>query len=220
MTQTAKHLPDNQRVALYIRHCERYTDPPDGDYSKLLLTPTGILQANKMGESIDRKIGICAVSPVERCQQTMREILKGVQKPYAPDEGTQIIPVEAFAHMTGDPRPKEVGGVGWYEYFNFLQNGDSKGTRGVTLKDEVKPILDGIFNTTLTSPDSHVLDLICSHDGHVVMLASALFDFKTPPYYTDEWCQYAEGIFFFGTRNNFTAIWRNQTKTFTDFMIE
>jgi len=235
MTKTAAMLPQEEPVAIYMRHCERYTNPPDGDYSKLLLNPNGIQMAHDLGKSIDRKIRVYAASPVERCQQTIREILKTLPSSCAPEAGSKIKLVEEFANMAGDPRPKEVGGVGWYEYFHYLQKRDVKACRGVTLEMEAKPIIDAIFRETLDSKEAKnfslngqeeengegqaPLDLICSHDGHVVILASLLFDFKTPPYWSQEWCQYAEGIFFYGSRRNFTAIWRNQIKTFTDYLL-
>ncbi|MBO4319110.1 MAG: histidine phosphatase family protein, partial [Treponema sp.] len=86
MTKAASELPDDKSAVLFMRHCERYTDPPDGDYSKLLLNPNGIKMANDIGASINRKIRLLRSSPIERCKQTIREIIKFVPQEYAPDK--------------------------------------------------------------------------------------------------------------------------------------
>ena len=39
MVAAAKTLPENENIKLFLRHSIRYDNPPDGDYSKLLLTP-------------------------------------------------------------------------------------------------------------------------------------------------------------------------------------
>ncbi len=269
MTKTAAELPDDEPVVLYMRHCERYDNPPDRDYSKLLLNPKGIKMANDIGASINRKIRFLRCSRVQRCRQTLEEIVKCVPPQFAPEAGSQIKAADDFCDMVGDSRPKEDGGVGWYEYYYYLQRGNIEATRGVSLEMETKHILDAIFEETLDSKEAAEskidlqdlpvdktgsqssisgsqtaktaktgsqaakadngqatpagsqapLDLICSHDGHVVVLASALFDFKSEMQWTEDWCRFAEGIFFYGSRRNFTAIWRGESKKFTDYLL-
>ena len=248
----AEELPTKEDITLFMRHSERYDNPPDGDYSHLLLTPNGIKESNKTGRSIDRKIGIVKSSPVERCRQTLFEILKFVKKDYLPKENFSsregIPSSKRFSDLLGDPSPVEQGGVGWYEYYHYLQIHDVGSARGVTLEMEAKKILDAIFEETNekhsetseeklykksssssaareTSSSNSLskkegkLNLICSHDGHVVILASALFNLKTQLKWTKEWCQYAEGIFFYGNRSHFTAIWRNVKKEFINYLM-
>ncbi|MCR4939759.1 MAG: histidine phosphatase family protein [Treponemataceae bacterium] len=229
MTEAAAQLPDKEPAVLFMRHAERYSDPPDGDYSKLLLTPQGIKMARDIGSSIDRKIRLLRSSPVERCKQTLQEIVDSLPQGSKPDEDTEIKVSRLFSDIIGDPRPQEEGGVGWYEYFHYLQNHDIKGSRGVTLEEEAKQILDSLFKETLDSPEAQeekegwkekpLLDIILSHDGNVVILASALFGLKTDLKWTKEWCQFTEGIFFYGTRKDFTALWRGQIKRFVDYLV-
>ncbi len=230
MKDAAKEIPDGVNTVAFIRHAERYTNPPDGDYSNLMLTPNGIKMANDIGSSIDRKIGIMRSSPVGRCMQTVQEIIKCVPDNFKPDNDIsndkEKLTSHSFCHIQGDPRPKEQGGVGWYEYFHFLQIHDTQGSRGITLEQETKTILDAIFSQTLDSKqrpaqtEKGMLDIICTHDSHIVIMASALFGLKTQTDWSEEWCKWAEGLFFFGTRNNFTAFWRGQKKEFSNYLMQ
>ncbi|HBG66266.1 MAG TPA: hypothetical protein DDW78_07325 [Treponema sp.] len=209
MTAAAAEIPDGIPAVLFMRHEERYGNPPDGDYSKLLLTPEGVRSANATGASIDRKLGVLRSSCVGRCKQTLQEIVRSVPAPFAPDG--QIAECREFSELLGDPRPKEEGGIGWYEYYNYLQLHDAAATRGVTLEAEAGRILDALFRETA---GSRGLSIACSHDGHVVILASALFGLRTGTTWSEEWCHYAEGLFFYGERDDFTALWRGQKKRF------
>lgn len=219
MISDAAKLPDDVCVKLVMRHSIRYDNPPDGDYSNLMLTPEGIELSEKIGASLDRPLGFTASSPVNRCAQTLASVcaamkpeLKGSEYPDSRWENVRRIP--ELAAMKGDPSSKEKGGPGWFEYFRALQKGDTVTTRGVTLREEVLPIIDAIFND---GNEPGKLDIYCTHDSHIVMLASALFGQETGVNWDERWCHYTEGLFFYGTRDNFTAFWRGQQKTFVTF---
>lgn len=213
MVAAAKTLPENENIKLFLRHSIRYDNPPDGDYSKLLLTPEGIELAQKIGASIDKKIGLLGASAVERCQQTIREIYKGIQPQFKAEKMPEIIVKKGFYQLAGNPFGRANGGLDWFEYFHCLQTGDTKSTKGISLEMEAKPILDAIFDMK-SDPDR--LDIICSHDSHVIILASALFGLKTG-LHGDKWCRYTEGFFFWGKRDDFYALWRGQKGHFKNF---
>lgn len=222
MTEAAARIPAGVPAVLFMRHAERYSNPPDGDYSRLLLTPAGIQAANAIGASVDRRLGVLRSSPVERCRQTLREIVRCVPPQFAPEGDIRTCP--EFCELLGDPSPREEGGVGWYEYFHYLQLHDTAGSRGITLEAEAGRILDAIFRETDSNGDggsgkaADALSLICSHDGQVVILASALFGLKTGTAWSEAWCRFAEGIFFWGRRDDFTALWRGQERRFRNFL--
>lgn len=222
MKKDASLLPEKQNIKLILRHSIRFDNPVDGDYSNLLLTPEGIEIAEKLGRSLDREIGYTLASPVKRCQQTVEHILKGAGKirPVSEnkkDDQKHIIIRDELCHLKGDVRPIAQGGVGWYEYYHYLQENNTKGTRGFTLSQECKPILDCLFEY---NSDGNKLDLFCSHDSHLVMLASAMFGLKTGLHEaTDKWVSFTEGIFIYGTRNDFTAVFRGQKKRFVNLFL-
>lgn len=214
MIKDAESLPECN-VKLFMRHSIRFDNPINGDYTQLLLTPEGIELARKMGSAIDRPLGECAASPVKRCVQTVKFIAEGMNGNY--DSGWKTRKVheyKAFGTLLGDPGPEESGGVGWNKYFHYLQTGNIEGSRGITLEMEATPVLDGIFSFN-GSPGT--LDIICSHDSHVVILASALFNLRTG-LDGHSWCRYTEGLFLYGTRDDFTAVWRGQTKHFHNYL--
>jgi len=215
MIAAAKELPEDKNVKLFMRHSIRFDNPVDGDYSKLLLTPEGIELAYKIGNSIDREVGLIRSSRVERCQQTAKELYKGLKDEYKTPESANIIPQKEFGSVLGDPSGKENGGVEWFEYYHYLQIGNLEGTRGVSLEMEASRLLDAIFSQ---QSQGCKVDICCSHDSHVVILASALFDLKTGMH-GDNWCGYTEGIFFWGKREAFTAIWRGEKKEFKNLYL-
>ena len=51
MREDALKLPEDRNVKVYMRHSIRFDNPPDGDYSKLLLTPEGIEIANRLKQN-------------------------------------------------------------------------------------------------------------------------------------------------------------------------
>lgn len=218
MIEDASLLPEEENIKFVFRHSIRYDNPVDGDYSNLLLTPEGISIAEKLGRSLDREIGYTLSSPVKRCQQTIEHILKGAKESqkYSSDKNDVIIRSE-LCNLKGDIRPIAQGGVGWYEYYHYLQENDTEATRGYSLEQECKPILDCLFSY---NSSGNKLDLFCSHDSHLVMLASALFGLKTGLHEaTDKWVSFTEGMFIYGKREDFTAIFRGQKKRFVNLFL-
>jgi len=208
MVRDAAELPDGRNVKLFMRHAERYDNPVDGDYSGLLLTPEGIRAARDIGKSLDRPLGRLFSSSVERCRQTVREIAagSGIASP-------EIVSMEIYSGSAGAYRAQAELRVGWYQYFYGLQRNLPEYTGESTLYGEASPIVDAIF---AEPGEDGKLDLICSHDSHVVVLASALFGMRTG-IHGENWCRYAEGIFFTGVREDFTAYWRGERKRFLNW---
>lgn len=208
MTSDALRLPAKGNLKVYMRHSIRYDNPPDGDYSNLLLTPEGIEIANRIGRDLDRQIGYIYSSHVGRCIQTATEISKGAGNP-----DPVIKTIREFVHLEGLGRAQSEFGIGWYDFYYGLQNGMPELTAGTTLIEAARPIVDMIF----ALPESEdKVDLIVSHDSHVVTLASALFDLKTGRH-GENWCGYTEGLFFYGNRKDFTALWRGEEKRFINW---
>lgn len=208
MSRDAARLPENVNVKLFLRHAIRYDNPVNGDYSVLLLTPEGIRMAQEIGRSIDRPIGRLYASTVERCRQTVREIAAGagITEP-------EITSKDVYSGSAGAYRARDEHGVGWFEYFYGLQRNIPEYTWESTLYGEAKPIVDEILKAT---GENGKLDIICSHDSHVVVLASALFGLKTG-LNGENWCRFTEGLFFTGERDDFTAYWRGEKKRFLNW---
>ena len=129
------------------------------------------LVATMIGRDLDFPVGYLYSSPVERCIQTATEIAKGkgIENPV-------IEKVREFAHLEGLGHAQNDLGIGWYEFYYGLQRNIPELTGGITLKEAATPIIDKVFEVPETDK---ALDVICSHDSHVVTLASALFNFKT-----------------------------------------
>jgi len=208
MTEDARKLPKNTNVKVFMRHSKRFENPVNGDYSKLLLTPEGVELANRIGRSLNVPIGYIYSSPVKRCIQTASEIAKG-----AGIEEPCVEIVQGFADLIGIRHAQDDLGIGWFEYYYGLQRNLPEHTGGAVLRDVALPIIDTIFS--LPASDNS-FDIMCSHDSHVAVLASALFDFKSG-IHGENWCEYAEGLFIYGTRNDFTALWRGRQRRFINW---
>ena len=212
MTDEAQNIPGGVNVKLFMRHSIREENPPDGNYEPLMLTEEGIALAQKMGSSLDCNIGFRGSSKVKRCIQTLECMTSAVLPPFSRTMGAvELLPV--MSTCLGNPQPKEKGGVGWYEYFHYLQEGNVEMTRGITLRDEALPLINCIFSH---GGNKNELDVFCSHDCCVVNLASALFGLKTG-LHGESWCSYTEGMFLYGTRENFTALWRGEERQFVNY---
>ena len=208
MVSDAERQPSDANVKLFLRHAIRFDNPVNGDYSSLLLTPEGIRMAQDIGRSIDRPLGRLYASRVERCRQTVREIARG-----AGVDAPEIVSSEVYSGSAGAYRARDEYNVGWYEYFYGLQRNIPENTWGTTLYKEAKPIVDAIF---AEPGERGKLDIICSHDSHVVVLASALFGLRTG-IHGENWCRFTEGLFFTGSRDSFIAYWRGEKKRFQNW---
>ena len=68
----------NGRIAIIIRHGERYAIPPDSYGAEVLLTPLGILQSLEFGRKLAcQQVVHVYASPIERCVQTAQYIVQG-----------------------------------------------------------------------------------------------------------------------------------------------
>ncbi len=122
-------------------------------------------------------------------------------------------PCSEMVYDAGAYRARDMANVGWYEYFYGLQRDVPEFTCGTTLYQEAKQIVDAMF---AKPGESGHLDIICSHDSHVVVLASALFGLRTG-IHGENWCGFTEGLFFVGERDDFTAYWCGEEKRFRNW---
>jgi len=78
MAESLALVPENTNAALLIRHSVRYPIPPGEFGNDIPLTPEGILLAEEWGRQLNRHIGKIYSSPVGRCVETGRAVLRGI----------------------------------------------------------------------------------------------------------------------------------------------
>ncbi|MDM8549687.1 histidine phosphatase family protein [Desulfobacterales bacterium HSG2] len=78
MAESLALVPENANAALLIRHSIRYPIPPGDFGNDIPLTPEGILLAEEWGRKLDRHVGRIFSSPVGRCVETGRAVLRGI----------------------------------------------------------------------------------------------------------------------------------------------
>ena len=248
MTADAASIPDGANVKLFLRHSIRYDNPVDGDYEPLLLTPEGEELARKIGRSLDKRLGFCGSSSVNRCIQTARFIVDGMKEELKADAykangtrtdcagthadcaGTHADCDDTHGDMAGPYKIEIVPSIATFKGINLAIANQGAGWFKYfhCLQEGLVDETAGITLEQEASPylDSmfasggkpDTIDLYASHDCNVVILASALFGLKTGLDGHD-WCQYAEGMFLSGSREKFTAWWRGEMRTFEGYAL-
>ncbi len=214
MELASKDIPIDQNMKIIMRHSIRHPIDSVENQSEVELTNEGKALAMHFGRSINRTIGFLGSSDARRCIQTLDCISKGAN---AQSE------INIMNHQLRDPHALD-GRVCEESFkklpvesiFYRLKNGIRlPGFR--TLIESVKIMLDGIFSY---GNRENTLDLFCTHDFQIALLASDLFDFGEPidDRTGSEWPMMLEGIIFTGNRNCFKAYWRNNTKIMENYL--
>lgn len=215
MDLSTKDIPKNKIIKIILRHSIRHSITSSGNQLNVELTNEGKALATHFGKNIKRKIGFLGSSDAKRCIQTLECIAKGANT---------TMNINIMNHQLRDPHVLYEESCG--NSFNELSSEEiiSRLKKGIQvpglrkLKESVKLILDGIF---LFGNNENTLDLFCTHDFQIALLAADLFDFGETKdnAINDEWPMMLEGIVFTGERNNFNVFWRNKTKIFDNYLI-
>ena len=208
MIDSAAMCPSDANIKLIVRHSERYpTKIFDVKNQDVSLTAEGRNIARQFGASLGTPIGSLTSGWQARCVQTCEEIMNG-------SEGIrEIIKTETLvgSHVIDTEKNSklftEIGAEG---VITKYANGEEiEGLR--TLSDSVEPILDLIF---ATGNKQSTVDIFCTHGFHMAQFL--LYIFGCDPENRDEilghWPGMMEGLFLWGTRDCFYAVWRGDKR--------
>lgn len=215
MVQATKDTSINENIKIVLRHSIRHQITSEKLQLSVELTSEGKAFAFHFGKNIKKNIGFLGSSDAKRCIQTLEYISIGAEIE---------INIEILNEQLRDPHVlvgescgKTFNEISSYQIIDNLKNNiEVMGLR--SLKESVKIILDGIFQK---GNKANFLDLYCTHDFQVAMLASDLFDFtfSKDDFCLTTWPMMLEGIVIIGNRNRFKAYWRNITKIFENYLI-
>ncbi len=176
--------PSEQHIALLVRHSIRFPINVPEETWLASLTTEGIQLAEEFGAWLAprRCLYRLMTSPVGRCVETSRAIIRGVKWPN---------PVVI---------DQKLG-------FPFIEKGWQRvSTEGlpVEIPHEALEVLDYLLPDT---PHPAGLDLFVSHDGNIAFMASALLG---EPATEENWPDFLEGMAFWREKEAVRIAWRGK----------
>lgn len=214
METGAKKVPLGENCKIIFRHSIR-GEITSGVGRDVTLTNEGIELARNFGRHLDLQIGFVASSSCLRNIQTCEEILHGAQT----DRDIVLAQKELEEPQTKD---RTLSGE-TFEKHNYqtteillkLKNEKLLGFNSIEAATKI--MLDFIFSN---GNIENTVDLFCTHDFQMAILYACLFDFaSTKENIQKNWPMMMEGMILYGTRNHFWCSWRNETREFTNFLI-
>ena len=207
MVASASLIPCGVNVKCIFRHSFRPPLHNSINPDNVLLSEEGKRQAIAFGVGIEYKLGSIHSSYIQRCQQTVQYILKERH-----DCSAIILSQNELSNIFATNKEEADKTIIEYSLKGVVYKlciGET--LRGLQSIDYcVTNILDYIFNT---GNEANTIDLYCTHDFHLAMIyAMLLSENKAYDDIVSNWPNMLEGMFFWGTRNDFHCLWRRKYK--------
>lgn len=214
MEHGAEKIPLGSNSKIVFRHSIR-REITSGVGCNVTLTNEGIELARNFGRYLDTEIGFVASSSCKRNIQTCEEILNGngCKRDIVLAHNQLEVPQTKNKSLSDEIFEK-------YAYQNteilfLLKNEGLPGFNSINMATKI--MLDFIFSN---GNKEKTVDLFCTHDFQMAILYAGLFDFaSTRENMEKNWPMMLEGMIFYGTRNHFWCSWRNETREYSDFLM-
>lgn len=204
MEESTRLIPPDVNVKLMLRHSLRQSLKGIEQPENVSLTIKGEKLAYDFGANLEYPIGTVCSSVVQRCQQTVDYILKGKNI----DNHTAIKLIDMRKFYASDVllsnQNFDLIKSGKILISKLLKNENIPGF--YSIKECAEKQLDFIFDI---GNKWSTIDLFCTHDFQIMCLVSWLFNYSSDvEFIRKEWPQMLEGVFFWGSRDDFYCIWR------------
>jgi hypothetical protein len=214
MEESAKLCPNGQNIKILIRHSIRQEISMSTNTEEIenaQLTREGRKMAERLGESLNVNIGTISSSCSQRCIDTCYEIINGFNKNHIKYNYT-ILKTEMLQrpHCKNIPEEHETWkNLGMEGVFDCFAN-DVEALGFHNLETSSNHIIDYIFET---GNKDNTIDIFCTHDFQLAMLllffSRKRYEYKQMLFdRSDNWPFMLEGMFLWGNKNNFNALWR------------
>jgi broad specificity phosphatase PhoE len=214
MEESAKLCPDGENIKLLVRHSIRQEIKEGASIEEIenaQLTREGEKMAERLGETINMDIGTVSSSFSQRCIDTCREIINGYNKNHVEYSST-ILKTEMLQspHSKNIPEEREtwerLGIEGVFDC--FAKNIEAPGFHD--LETSTNRMINYIFET---GNKNNTIDIFCTHDFQLAMLLLFLnrrdYEYKQKLFGgNDNWPFMLEGMFLWGSKNNYNVLWR------------
>lgn len=204
LNSDAKRIPDNTNVKMIFRHSFRDSFIGESDYRTMPLNEYGIQQAKAFGHAIEYPVGSIYSSELERCKQTVKYMTDNDNVHVVPEILTTVF---TYNSVLADQQIRKFGSL--KKTVLELKRGNTV-PGFYPLSMIVNEILDFVFTT---GNKDHTIDLYCTHDFHIAMLLTMLFDdINELKDIQDNWPKMLEGILLYGSRDSFYCYWRGKSR--------
>lgn len=213
MDEDAAKIPEGENVKMVFRHSFRDTLQGTAAPDLVPLNENGVQSANSLGNELFGEIGQMHSSHAPRCIQTLECISQG--------KGLHL-PISVSKDILGDgfATDRELASMSFRSIGSLKKVADLlahdvtvKGFRPI--RQTVKSMLDYIFNN---GNEPGKIDLYCTHDFHIALMICLIFNQNSHKDIASEWPCMLEGFFAWGTRKNFTIIWRGRSCHCVNFL--
>lgn len=214
MSDDSLTIPDGVNVKMVFRHSFRDTLQGKENPDIVPLNEEGKRAAIEFGMGLDPEIGQMHSSFAPRCIQTLEYINTG-KKSSVPIVVSKEILGEGFTmnKKLADQSFKLEGSLKGVAY--SLVN-EIAVSGFYPIRRTTKSMLDYIFKT---GNDVNKLDLYCTHDFHIALMISLIFNLNEQTVIVSQWPRMLEGFFAWGTREDFQIIWRGQYRHLENFLV-
>jgi hypothetical protein len=216
MEESAKLCPDSENIKLLVRHSIRQEIREGAsieEIEKAQLTREGKKMAERLGETINMDIGTVSSSFSQRCIDTSQEIINGYNKNHA-EYSPAILKTKMLQSPQCKNSPEEhetwnkFGIKGIFDC--FAKDIEMPGL--YNLETSINYMIDYIFGT---GNKNNTIDIFCTHDFQLAMILLFLngksYKYKQELFDgNDNWPFMLEGIFLWGSKNNYNALWRGK----------
>lgn len=185
-----ERIPQDQPVALLMRHAARHPIVDPSDPFNAGLTEEGILTAEELGRLLNKRVqaGRLVSSPVERCIATGEAIARGADWP------AMVTTDERLSHQFVAPA--------WH----LVQTRRMAGP----VPFQVRVIVQWMLRLMEATPR---LDIMVTHDTVVGTVVGGLL---RAPVNDQDWPNYLEGIFIWRSEKDICARWRGIEYVFSE----
>ena len=206
MNDDASRIPDGINRKLIFRHSFRNKLHGVKNHDEVLLNQEGERAAFLFGKGISATIGQMHSSYIPRCVQTLEYINMGKNQ-HIPIMVSEDILGNGFTmnKKIADQSFKSVGSL--KKVVQLLMN-DIPVDGFYPIRHTTKTMLDYIFST---GNEVDKLDLYCTHDFHIALVISQIFDLRGLDEIISQWPNMLEGFFVWGTREDFRLLWRGKS---------
>lgn len=213
METDALSIPNDANIKLLIRHSIKDTHLQTNGINDQLLTKEGEICAQYFGRHIQYELGVLYSSNFKRCIQTIENILIGRQEKRTVEVEDYLL--GSLVCPNSNLCQNVIKELGLKEFLSKMVNNSS--IQGFPSLDNcMKEILDFIFQT---GNKQKTIDIYCTHDIHIAMIISQLFNLTLTKDIKNNWPMMLEGMYLWGKRNNFYCTWRGSRGHFTDYAI-
>lgn len=214
MSDDSLAIPNGVNVKMVFRHSFRDTLQGKDNPDAVPLNEEGKRAALEFGMGIYPEIGQMHSSFAPRCIQTLEYINMGKRSNIPIVVSKEILGEGFTMNKKLADQSFKLGGSLKGIVYRLVHEVAVPGFYPIRLT--TKFMLDYIFST---GNDDNKIDLYCTHDFHIALMISLIFDINKLTDIVSQWPRMLEGFWVWGNRDDFYIVWRGQYRHLVNYLI-